>query len=455
MKVESLSSPMELSDHQIYHRLFPDTYTWANLYGKIFLKWKGTTAQLFVTEPELIKEIMTDKDGWYLKQKLSGHAKKLLGDGMMVSQGEKWSTVRKIANHAFHGESLKGMIPEMISSAEIMLERWEHHEGKEMEVYAEFRLLTQEVISRTAFGSSYLEGKHIFDMITKMGTIVYRNLFNVDIPGFGKILKSRDDIESDKIEKEIRDSIIGIINRRKKKVMRGEEENYGNDFLGLLMQANHDADSSSIISVHNIIDECKIFYFAGQETTNSLLAWTIFLLATHPDWQDEARKEVLDSFGHENPNPEGLARLKNISMILNETLRLYFPGINLTRRVEKEVRLGKLVIPANTELHLSPMAHHHDPEIWGPDTHLFKPERFEEGVAKATKNNILAFIPFGFGPRICVGSNFATTEAKIALSMILQRYEFKLSPSYVHSPYMLLAVKPRHGIPVILRKELD
>jgi PHYB activation tagged suppressor 1 len=92
------------------------------------------------------------------------------------------------------------------------------------------------------------------------------------------------------------------------------------------------------------------------------------------------------------------------------------------------------------EIYMSTLAHHYNPEIWGEDVHLFKPERFAEGVAKATNKSIAAFFPFGMGPRTCLGFNYAIIEGKIALSMILQRYRFTLSPTYVHHPVHLLSV---------------
>lgn len=140
-----------------------------------------------------------------------------------------------------------------------------------------------------------------------------------------------------------------------------------------------------------------------------------------------------------------------MSMIINESLRLYPPVIMTVRTVEQNVRLGKLTIPAGTRVNLSILAIHHDPEIWGDDVHLFKPERFSEGVAKATKDNIAAFIPFGLGARSCLGLNFALIEAKIALAMILQRYSFTLSSSYVHSPHNVILMKPRFGVQVMLK----
>lgn len=137
-------------------------------------------------------------------------------------------------------------------------------------------------------------------------------------------------------------------------------------------------------------------------------------------------------------------------MIIEESLRLYPPVPVIKRKVEKQVQLGNLKLPPHLELYISPLALHHDPQIWGQDVHIFKPDRFAKGVANATKNTAAAFLPFGFGPRTCVGLNFAIVEAKIALAMILQRYAFTLSPTYVHSPIQTFMVRPQHGVQIIL-----
>ncbi|BFG16864.1 hypothetical protein CerSpe_031380 [Prunus speciosa] len=423
LKKEAMSRPRSLS-HDIFPAVQPHTHKWSKIFGRNFLQWHGTQPQLVVAEPELSKEVMNNKHKLFRKQKSQGYVKKLLGDSISMAEGEKWVKLRKLATHAFHGESLRSMIPEMITSSETMLERWVNHEGKEIEVYEEFRLFTSEVISRTAFGTSYLDGKNIFEMLGKLTFLIFKNNFRLRLPIISRLYKPRDEIEMEKLEKGVRDTIAGI--------------------------AHHDTDENQRISIDEIVDECKTFYFAGQETTNSLLAWTIFLLALNTDWQEEARKEVLQLFGKENPNPDGLNRLKTMSMIFNESLRLYPPVVSLIRETEKEVRLGKMVVPANVEVHVPNLSLHHDPKYWGEDVNVFKPERFSEGVAKATNNNIVAFIPFGLGPRTCVGMNFAIVESKIALAMILQRYSFTLSPGYVHSPIQFMTVRPQRGVPVIL-----
>ncbi|KAK0575361.1 hypothetical protein LWI29_037905 [Acer saccharum] len=441
MRKESISSPMELS-HHMFPRLQPHIYSWMKLYGKNFIIWYGHRPQLVVTEPEQIKEILNNKDGSYPKAKLEGYSKKFLGDGLVTSEGEKWVHQRKLANRAFHGEGLKGMIPAMIASAEMMLERWRQHDGKEIEVFQEFRMLTSEVISRTAFGSSYLEGQNIFDMLVKMA-----NSNSIICSRYRKLVKTSDDVESDKLEQGIRDSFVKMIKMREEKVKMGKLDNYGIDFFGSLLQAYHDTEK---ISIDDMIDECKTFYIAGHETTTSSLTWTILLLAIHTDWQEKLRMEVLELFGKQNPKPDSIGRLKNMSMVVNETLRLYSPAVQIMRKINREVRLGKLTLPVNMEAYIPIVAVHHNPDIWGEDVHLFKPERFSQGVAKATNNNTAAFLPFGLGPRNCVGLNFAMTEAKIALSMILQRYKFNLSPNYVHSPTQLLTTCPQHGLQIML-----
>ncbi|KAL3830596.1 hypothetical protein ACJIZ3_019398 [Penstemon smallii] len=427
MRKEAISTSFDLSHHDLFPRIMPHINTWMKLYGNNFLIWIGHQPQVVVSDPELVKEILTNKEGVFQKIKPISYVKKLLGDGLVVAEGEKWSRLRKLANHAFHGESLKDMVPEMVASVETMLERWRYIEGEEIEVSKEFRILTSEVISRTAFGSSYLEGENIFEMLTKLAVLASRNAFKIRFPGLGEIWRSKDDIESEKIEKSLRNSIVSMIRKREYGVMKGEAQNFGSDFLGSLLKAHHNTDPKNRISVDDIIDE---FY---------------------TDWQEKAREEVLQLIGKENPTVEAISRMKILTMVVNEALRLYSPVTAVTRKIQRKIKLGKYEIPANVDVNIPTLVLHRDPEIWGKDSHLFNPERFSEGLAKATNGNSMAFLPFGFGPRICVGLNFAANEAKIALSMMMQRYKFTLSPNYVHSPFLLLTLKPQHGIQIILQ----
>lgn len=138
-------------------------------------------------------------------------------------------------------------------------------------------------------------------------------------------MKSKDEKESDELEEGIKDCIVKIIKKREQRNGE-EEENSNGDFLGKLLEANR-ISSKKWISLEDIVDECKTFYFAGHETTSSLLGWTIFLLAIHQDWQERARDEVIQLFGQNNPHADGIARLRIVSEYYFNTFSLTFPFI--------------------------------------------------------------------------------------------------------------------------------
>ncbi|KAJ8638979.1 hypothetical protein MRB53_015673 [Persea americana] len=234
----------------------------------------------------------------------------------------------------------------------------------------------------------------------------------------------------------------------------GESSN--DDLLGLLLQStdcNEGGNNSKNIrlTVDEVIEECKLFYFAGQETTSVWLTWTMVVLSMHPNWQEHAREEVLQVCGKNTPRFESTNHLKIVTMILNEVLRLYPPVHGMFRQTAQKTSLGGISLPANVDLYLPTILIHHDPEIWGEDSAEFKPERFSSGISSASKEH-LAFYPFGWGPRICIGQSFATIEAKIALAMILQRFSFELSPSYTHDPRTVISLQPQFGAQIILHQ---
>ncbi|KAM1758857.1 hypothetical protein ACFX11_007941 [Malus domestica] len=140
-----------------------------------------------------------------------------------------------------------------------------------------------------------------------------------------------------------------------------------------------------------------------------------------------------------------------VTMVLLEVLRLYPPGVEVSRITHKKTQLGKLSLPAGVDVYVPILLVHHDKELWGDDADEFKPERFSGGVSKAT-NNRFTYFPFGAGPRICIGQNFAMMEAKLALSLILQHFTFELSSSYAHDPLTYTTLQPQSGAHIILRK---
>ncbi|XP_057865292.2 cytochrome P450 CYP749A22 isoform X1 [Cryptomeria japonica] len=457
-KKRAKSTSMEFMPHDIVHQIVPHIHVWAQLYGRIFVYWLGTQARIVLHDPEMMKQILSNKFGHYEKPDPNFQLKRLFGlYGLASSSGEKWAHQRRLLNPAFHLDSLKSMVPVMASSTGRMLEKWENAiaDGvKEIEVSNDFRCLTADVIARTAFGTSFEQGKHIFHMLAELTILAGKSFGKMSFLG-SRFLPTPSNLRSKKLDMAIQKSLRELILNRKKNVEMGKNDSYGMDLLGLMMNAYKDevkGKSNFVsLSLQHMVDECKTFFTAGSETTATLLTWTLILLGMHTDWQDAAREEVLHTFKRDTPNFDSMARLKLVNMILFEVLRLYPPIVGLSRRTCKKMQLGSLTVPAGVELVLPTITVNHDEELWGKDAKEFNPHRFSQGISKASTHPA-AFTTFGFGPRTCIGQNFALIEAKVMLTMILQRFSFSVSPTYIHSPALIFTVLPLHGAQIIFQQ---
>ncbi|KAK6784526.1 hypothetical protein RDI58_017981 [Solanum bulbocastanum] len=444
---EAWSKPISLT-HDIVSRVDPFTHYMVQKYGKISLSWLGTSPRLIIMDPTLIKELLLNKQGQFHLPPLNPLVL-ILTKGLTTLQGEKWAMHRKIINPAFHLDKLKGMIPTIAESCTFTIEKWMKTispEGtSEIDIWPEFQQLTGDIISRTAFGSSFEDGMKILELQKELQQLVIEAMGMLYIPGFRFVPTKKNQRRKD-LDRRITSMLKTIVDTKENMIRTGETR--GDDLLGLLLQFNNENNSvnNSQMTKEDIIEECKQFYLAGHETTSSLLTWTLIVLAIHQDWQEKARQEVLQVVREKNPDAEEISHLKIGTMILNEVLRLYPPVIALYKRAYKECRIGDLSIPAGVDLTLPIMLINRDIELWGDDVDEFKPERFAEGISHACKDPTqMAFMPFGWGPRTCIGQNFSMIEAKIALSMILKQFSFKLSPTYAHAPYTVMTLQPQHG----------
>uniref|UniRef100_A0A0A9D1K5 Uncharacterized protein n=1 Tax=Arundo donax TaxID=35708 RepID=A0A0A9D1K5_ARUDO len=146
-----------------------------------------------------------------------------------------------------------------------------------------------------------------------------------------------------------------------------------------------------------------------------------------------------------------LRKLKTLTMVIQETLRLYPPGPFVTREALNDIKLGNINIPKGTNIRIPIAQAHRDPSTWGPNPDRFDPGRFANGISGACKPSHM-YMPFGVGARTCAGQNLAIVELKVVLSLLLSRFEFALSPNYVHCPAFRLTIEPGNGVPLIFRK---
>ncbi|KAH7857060.1 hypothetical protein Vadar_008579 [Vaccinium darrowii] len=427
-------------------------------------------ARLTISDPVLIREVLNQKSELFEKTEPPTHVRKLEGDGLLSLKGEKWVHHRKIIAPAFYLQNLKLMIPIMGKSTEKMLEKWVEMSNcgtVEIEVSKWFQTLTEEIITHTAFGSSYEDGKSIFELQAQQMVYAIDSYNKVQIPGF-RFWPSEKNRTSWRLDKEMKKSLKKLITKRINKAYNNGNNNNNNnnpaisdecpkDLLEMMIKASMKEEakngaSESAITVDDIVEECKTMFFAGKHTTSALLTWSTILLAMHPHWQELAREEVLTACGARDvPSKDDVSKLKTLGMILNESLRLYPPVVACLRRAKFDVDLGGCTIPRGTELLLPILAVHHDQSLWGPDATEFNPARFARGVAHAAKHPT-AFMPFGLGGRRCVGQNLAILQAKLAIAMILQRFSFELAPSYQHAPTVVMLLNPQHGAPIMFRK---
>ncbi|PWA44605.1 cytochrome P450 [Artemisia annua] len=417
--VQAKSKPIGLTD-DIVSRIIPFVHKSVSTHGKVCFTWMGHKPVLQVSEPCMIREIYANYHQ-FQKPRGGNPLSKLLVKGLIDTDADQWIKHRKIINPAFHVDKLKHMVPAFYVSCIEMINKWEEMLTKqsacEVDVWPYLQSFTSDVISRTAFGSSFEEGRKIFQLQREQAELIIKAEQSIYIPG-SRFLPTQSNMRIKEIDREVRASIRSIINKRVIMLKVGGIKN--DDLLGILLDSNYkeikqQGNLNFGLTIEEVIEECKLFYFAGQETTGNMLVWTMILLSQYTNWQARARNEVLDIFGEKKPDIDGLSRLRVVSMIFNEVLRLYPPGAALGRMIHEETKVGNITLPAGTHIQLNALLVHHDRDLWGDDAKEFNPERFSKGVSKAT-NGQASYIPFGAGPRICIGQNFAMMEAKLALT---------------------------------------
>ncbi|KAK8321678.1 hypothetical protein V6Z12_A12G114600 [Gossypium hirsutum] len=411
--------------HHWFPTLYPYLDKWRNEYGSMFLYSTGNLQLLCTTDMEMLKEIGLHKSLSLGKPSyLTKDRGPLLGQGILSSSGPIWSHQRKIIAPEFFPDKVKV--------------------------------------------SNYSKGEEIFSKLKALQMDMAKTY--IGIPGM-RYLPSKNNREIWKLEKEIDSLILSVVNHCT------EEATHGKDLLQMILDGAETYDDYKGLSKERfIVNNCKNMYFAGYETTASTLSWTLMLLAASPDWQACVRAEVLetckDGFlldANALTNMKTVCQCNNklcidhpfmfndcfpdwqLTMVILETLRLYPPATFVIRQALEDIDFKGIMIPKDMNIQIPIPALQQSLQLWGPDAHRFNPERFANGIVEACKVP-QAYMLFGIGARICTGQHFAMAELKVALSLLLSKFCFSLSPAYVHSPAFRLVIQPEHGVRLLIKR---
>ena len=414
---------------------------YARKFGDI-IRYRGLWTTLQISHPGQIQHVLIANAANYRKGRSYRILRLSLGNGLLTSDGEFWQRQRKMAQPAFHASKVAGFTKTMERHAEETLKRWEQRarSGEVFDAVPELMRMTLLIVSEALFNTNVES-----DIAAIRETLEVGRDFTMDRawsllrlpPSFPtrKNLRHRDSLAN----------FHRVLDRMAEE--RRASGSHLNDLLSLLMDARD--DDGNPMSPQQLRDEMATLLTAGHETTTLVLAWALYLIGTRPDVQERMAAEARFLNGRA-PSYEDLARLRYTRAVAEETMRLYPPVWAMSRTAIAEDRFGDYHVPADAEVLIFPFVTHRDPR-WFSDPERFSPERFfPENTAGRPRG---AYLPFGLGPRTCIGIGFATTEILIVLAMFAQRFRVELAvdPASVRAEPSV-TLRPDPGVLVRLRK---
>ena len=392
-----------------------------------------------LNHPEPLKHVLVDHPARYSKGRIAASLRPLVGNGILLSEGEVWKRNRRLAQPAFHRSVLARLAEGMVEETEVMLARWAARPdpAAPFDIAAEMMALTMAIIGRALFSADVTQhAVAVSRALTVVLEEANRRALSVT-PWLPHLPTARQRAFREALGT-LESIIRGIIQGR-----RGREAEHP-DLLSMLMTAK-DEDTGGHLSDEEVRDEVMTLFFAGHETTANALAWLWYLLSLHPDVELRVREELSSVLGGRAMQAEDLSRLKYSTRVFEETLRLYPPAWLFVRQALAEDQVGPYRLPKDALVMVSPYAIHRIPEFW-PDPERFDPDRFLPERVQARPR--LTYLPFGGGQRLCIGNNLAMMEAVVIMSSVLQRYRLEVVPGQTIEPEPLITLRPRHGIHV-------
>jgi cytochrome P450 len=385
-----------------------------------------------------VQRVLVDNNKNYDKQTRGYDALRVfLGNGLLTSEGDFWRRQRRIAQPAFHRDRIAAFADTMTVATQEMLSRWQAHAlaDRPLDIAEEMTALTLRIVARTLLSADVGEGDlAIGPSVARLNgyardAMTSPFMVPLVVPTPRNLSFRRHAAAIDKV-------VLGIIaERRKTGVDQG-------DLLSMLMDAQ-DAETGERMTDRQLRDEIMTIFLAGHETTASTLAWTLWLLSLHPDVMRRVQAELARELGGRAPALGDLPRLPFLQQTVKEAMRLFPPAWAIGRRAIEDDVVGDYRVPAGALVMVSPWVTHRHPALWS-NPEGFDPDRFAPEHERARPK--YAYFPFGGGPRLCIGNNFAMMEAEIVLANLLQRFSPALVPGHPVEPDPMVTLRPRHGI---------
>ena len=412
----------------------------ADKYGDISRAKAGPFNFVFLAKPEYIEHMFLTRDV-YVKMNEGSQLKYLLGNGLLTSEGEFWLKQRRLMQPLFHKQRLQGFVQKIADATNAMMNDWEERNMSVPDFYREMNQLTLDIVGRTLL-STDLKGD--FAKVNKAMTTVLESvnknrgrLFRLPawlpLPSQIRLARSR---------KVLEDTIAEIISARRK------DTRHFDDLLSMLLEVE-DADTAERMTDKQLRDEVLTIFIAGHETTANALAFTLYLLAKHPDVKKRVQQEVADVLTGAELTYDLLNKLEYTTMVIKESMRLYPPAWVTVREAAKDDVIDGYLVKHLDKVVVSPYAVQRSEKYW-TEPESFDPERFNATNIKSIPK--FAYFPFGGGSRLCIGNNFAMMEMQLVIALMCNKFDFKLPVDFVVEIQPFITLRPKDGVPLTFVK---
>ena len=386
----------------------------------------------FVNHPDDVWDVLATGNHDFHKSPALQNARRVLGDGLLTSEDETHRRQRRLIQPIFHHERIDTYGDPMVAEAERAADRWT--DGAALDLHAEMARLTLAIVGRTLFATD-VESAEASEVTGALHEILsqFGRQFSPWFP-ITERLPLPATRRFDRAVAVFDRLITSLIAERRATGPR-------DDLLSLLLAAQEDGAGMTDTQVR---DEAVTLFLAGHETTSNALTWTWWQLSRHPDVEARVHAELDGVLGGRPPGTGDLGSLPYLRAVLAESIRLRPPAWAMGRQAMAPHEIAGITLPAGSVVVVSPWVLHHD-ERWWPDAHAFSPDRWLEPDPERPRH---AYLPFGGGPRMCIGEGFAWMEAGLVMAAIAQRWRFSLEPSPPVELQPVITLRPRYGMPV-------